>query len=85
MIGPSSICLGVELDAPGLGLAGALGGHPPSAALRQRAGPVVALVLAATPAASGAGRAGQVGQEREPGPVDPGGHVGITVTGGPPR
>ena len=62
--------LGRELDAPGLGLARALGGHPPPAALLRRAGLAIALVLTAT-AAAGAARAGQVGQERQPGPSIP--------------
>lgn len=68
--------LGCELDAPGLGLAGTLGGRPPSAALLRRAGLVVALVPAASTAA-GTARAGQVRQEREPGAVDPGRNVGV--------
>lgn len=66
----------------GLGLAGALDGDPATAALGRLAGAVVALVLAAASTAAGAARAGQVGQEREPGRVDPGGNIGVGLAGG---
>ena len=76
--------LGRELEAARLGLAGALGSDPPPAALGGFARAVAALVLAAVVRPAGAGRAGQVGQEREPGRVDPGGHLGLGVVGGLP-
>src|SRR5450755_754227 len=73
--GPVLDLLGGELDAPGLGLARALGSYPPSAALRWLAWAVLALVL--TAAVAGLGGGGQVNQERQPGGVDRGRHLGI--------
>ena len=69
--------LGRELDAPGLGQAGALGGYPPSAALGWLAWPVTALAALSAAASSGPGCAGLVDQEREPGRVDRGDDVGV--------
>jgi hypothetical protein len=83
MIGPPSICLGVELEAARLRVARTLDRRPPTAPLGGFARAVVALVPAAVFAA-GPGRAGQVDQEREPGRVDPCGHLGPGVAGGLP-
>ena len=82
MIGPSSICLGVSWRRRGSGW------HAHSTATRRPPrlaglpGPSPPWSSPPSPPTAGAVRAGQVDQEREPGRVDPGRHLGVGVVGG---